>query len=52
VRNKLGEVLTIKEHETREGPLPERPRDRLGKVIELFFAKMGDCLQLSGKGVP
>ena len=37
--NKFGEVLTIKEHETRKVSCPECQSTDLEKVIQPFFAK-------------
>jgi putative FmdB family regulatory protein len=38
-QNKFGEVLTIKEHETKEVHCPKCQSTDLEKVIEPFFAK-------------
>jgi len=37
--NKFGEVLTIKEHESKEVHCPKCQSTELDKVIEPFFAK-------------
>jgi putative FmdB family regulatory protein len=38
-QNKFGEVLTIKEHETKKPQCPKCQSTDLEKVIEPFFAK-------------